>query len=147
MGDLGRYKKRPTSLITAVRLDLDTAGFSYHKWGGTQTCKPGDWLVDNDGDIYTVDDETFARTYRPVTPGRFAKTAVVWAEIADRDGVVTTKEGDTHYRRGDRLVYNAADRQDGYAMNADTFDELYEPAEADRSDGQGDTADADQDTR
>lgn len=135
MAELDRYKKRSTSLITAVQLDLDTEGLRYRKWGADQRCKPGDWLVDNDGDIYTVDAETFARTYRLVTPGRYAKTSVVWSEIAETDGVIATKEGETHYRRGDRLVYNAAERRDGYAMAAPTFDELYEPAEADPSDG------------
>ena len=45
-----RYVKKHTQFVVAVELDLDTAGFTYQKWGGTQTCKPGDWIVNNDGD-------------------------------------------------------------------------------------------------
>ena len=63
-----KYKKKPTSFITAVQLDLDTQGFAYNKWGGQQLCKRGDWLVDNDGDKYTVSEEAFARTYEFVSP-------------------------------------------------------------------------------
>ena len=45
-----KYKKKPTSFITAVQLDLDTEGFTYNKWGGKQVCKKDDWLVNNNGD-------------------------------------------------------------------------------------------------
>jgi hypothetical protein len=129
MGELRRYRKKTTSLVTAVQLDLDTDGFSYRKWGGEQVCKPGDWLVDNDGDIYTVDKGTFERTYREAEPGRYAKIAVVWSEVAESAGVIETKEGTTRYQAGDRLVFNAAERRDGYAMSPQKFDELYEPLE------------------
>ncbi len=59
-----RYRKKSDSYVIAVQLDLDTDGFTYRKWGGEQRCKIGDWIVDNRGDIYTVDGEVFARTYR-----------------------------------------------------------------------------------
>jgi hypothetical protein len=36
--------------VIAVRLDLETDGFSYRKWGDTQRCKAGDFIVSNDGD-------------------------------------------------------------------------------------------------
>jgi hypothetical protein len=32
--------------------------------GAEQRCKRGDWLVDNGGEVYTVDGDSFARTYR-----------------------------------------------------------------------------------
>jgi acetylornithine deacetylase/succinyl-diaminopimelate desuccinylase-like protein len=35
--------------------------------------KAGDWLVDNGGDVYTVDAEVFARTYREVARGAYVK--------------------------------------------------------------------------
>ncbi len=126
---LRRYRKNATALVTAVRLDLETEGFAYDKWGGPQTCKAGDWLVDNDGDVYTVDQATFDRTYREVEPGRYGKSTAVWAEIAETAGVIETKEGETHYTSGDYLVYNAAGRRDGYAVTPDRFLELYEPLE------------------
>ncbi len=78
MTERREYLKKATSTVVAVRLDLETDGFTYEKWGGTQTCKPGDWLVDNDGDVYTVDAAVFARTYRPVSPGLWRKVTPVW---------------------------------------------------------------------
>jgi hypothetical protein len=113
-------------LVTAVRLDLDTDGFTYLKWGGTQRCKRGDWLVNNQGDVYTIDAQTFERTYQMVSPGLYEKVASVWAEVAAEPGTIQTKEGSTAYVAGDYLVFNAPDRKDGYAMKAETFRQLYE---------------------
>jgi len=104
-----KYVKRATQFVVAVQLDLDTDGFTYRKWGGTQACKPGDWLVSNDGDTYTVDRETFARTYQPTGPGTYVKITPVWAEVARAAGEIRTKEGSTRYGVGDYLVYNEPD--------------------------------------
>jgi hypothetical protein len=120
------YVKRDTQLVVAVQLDLDTTGFTYRKWGGTQRCKPGDWLVNNAGDTYTVDRQTFAHTYRATGPGTYVKVTPVWAEIADRAGEVRTKEGSTRYQAGDYLVYNEPDGRDAYAVSKDTFERMYE---------------------
>jgi hypothetical protein len=122
---LTKYVKKKTSRVIAVQLDLETDGFNYQKWGGTQSCKAGDWLVNNDGDVYTVDGDTFARTYREVSPGVYEKVAPVWAEVAEQSGQIATKEGVTHYAAGDYLVYNNADRKDGYAVKARKFEEMY----------------------
>ena len=127
MGELRRYRKRPGATVTAVQLDLETEGFRYEKWGATQTCKRGDWLVNNGGDTYTIDQETFARTYQSVSPGLFAKQVSVYAEVAETPGAVATKEGATHYSAGDYLVYNDRGRKDGYAIAAADFATLYEP--------------------
>lgn len=124
-----KYVKRTATLVVAVQLDLQTAGFTYWKWGGEQTCKPGDWIVNNGGDIYTVDGETFARTYRAASPGLYRKVAPVWAEVADRDGAIETKEGLTHYKAGDYLVFNDEQGRDGYAVKAPSFEAMYEPME------------------
>lgn len=124
-----KYKKKPTSFVTAVQLDLDTEGFTYNKWGGKQVCKRGDWLVDNDGDKYTVSQETFAKTYERVSPGVYAKTTPVWAEVAEQAGKVKTNEGETAYQAGDYLVYNNEDGTDAYAISAEKFQSLYDPAE------------------
>ncbi len=115
--------------VVAVQLDLDTDGFEYRKWGDTQTCKRGDWIVNNDGDVYTVDLESFARTYRAVGSGTYEKTAPVWAEVADKPGQIKTKEGITHYEAGAYLVYNEPDGKDGYAMSAERFEKMYEPVD------------------
>jgi hypothetical protein len=126
MGTRRRYRKRPDRAVSAVRLELDTAGFVYRKWGGEQRGKPGDWLVDNDGDVYTVDGQVFERTYRMVGPGRYVKTTPVWAEVATASGVVPTKEGQSHYAAGDYLVSNNEDGTDAYCMRPAKFQAMYE---------------------
>ena len=124
-----RYRPRPDRYVVAVKLELalDTGGFGYRKWNHAQRCKAGDWVVDNDGDVYTVDAESFARTYVELRRGHYVKTARVWAEQAAKGGNVATKEGHTHYEAGDWLVSNHEDGSDAYAIAAGTFDRLYEP--------------------
>jgi hypothetical protein len=122
-----RYRRKPQHPVIAVQLRLDTDGFAYRKWGDLQRCKAGDWLVDNDGEVYTVDASSFAATYRQVGPGAYVKTTPVWAEEATADGSVDTKEGRTHYRRGDWLVSNDEDGRDTYAVPAEIFTTRYEP--------------------
>lgn len=132
MAKAKRFQKRSTSLITAVQLDLETSGFAYEKWARAQSCKAGDWVVDNDGDIYTIDAEVFAKTYRPAdTPGRFVKSAQVFAERVEKAGSITTKEGITRYDRGDYIVFNDAAGKDGYAVAASKFEEMYEQVDGD----------------
>jgi hypothetical protein len=126
-----RHVRRPDRPVAAVRLALDTDGLVYRKWGGEQRAKAGDWLVDNDGDVYTVDADVFARTYRKTGPGAYVKTTPVWAERAESAGSVTTKEGVTHHDAGDYLVSNTADGTDEYAMKAATFESLYMPCRDD----------------
>ena len=124
---LRRYLKRANQAVTAIEITLDIQGFSYQKWGSLQHCSKGDWLVENDGDIYTVTAESFATTYRPISPGRYIKIAPVWAEIATHDGAIKTQEGESCYGVGDYLVYNRENRKDGYTMAADVFEKMYEP--------------------
>jgi hypothetical protein len=124
-----KYVKRDNQAVVAVQLALDTAGFTYEKWGGVQRCKPGDWIVNNDGDVYTVDRETFERTYRQIDAGRYVKITPAWAEVAQEAGCVQTKEGATHYRAGDYLVFNEPHGGDPYAVSADKFEAMYEQAE------------------
>lgn len=124
-----KYLKKPTSYVTAVRLALDTDGFSYRKWGGSQRCKRGDWIVDNEGDVYTVDADVFARSYRLVDKGAYVKTTPVWAERASAAGAVSTKEGKSHYEPGDYLVSNEEDGSDAYCIQAAKFEAMYDPAD------------------
>jgi hypothetical protein len=121
-----RYRKRADRPATAVQVSLDTNGFVYRKWGAQQRCKAGDWLVDNDGDAYTVDREVFARTYRRIGPGLFVKTTPVWAEVATTAGVIETKEGRSHYEAGDYLVANNEDGTDAYCIGRAKFEAMYE---------------------
>ena len=128
MSELRKYARRADTFVTAVQLDLDTDGFTYRKWGGVQTASAGDWLVNNGGDVYTVEGETFERTYRMASPGVYVKVQTVWARVADADGMIRTTEGETHFRAGDMVVFNDEAEQDGYAMTAEKFAQLYGPA-------------------
>jgi hypothetical protein len=127
MPALRRYRRRADTRVAAVRLALDTDGFSYRKWGGVQHCKPGDWLVENGDETYTVDGETFARTYRQVGLGVYEKVAPVWARQATGPGSIETLEGPTRYAAGDYLVYQDASATSGWAIDGKRFAELYEP--------------------
>jgi hypothetical protein len=121
-----RYRKRPDHFVIAVQVNLDIDGFAYKKWGGVQRCKPGDWIVDNNGDVYTVDGSVFLGTYRRVGPGTYVKTTPVWAEIAAMSGTVHTTEGSSDYNAGDYIVSNNEDGTDAYCMGAEKFESMYE---------------------
>lgn len=126
MGPRRRYRKKANQYVVAVQLALETKGFSYRKWGAQQRCKQGDWLVNNNGDIYTVDREVFAATYRQVRPGHFIKITPIWAKKATESGVVKTREGASHYAAGDYLVANNEDGTDAYRIRAGKFESMYE---------------------
>ncbi len=121
-----RYRRKPDQAVTAVCLALQFSGFSYQKWGDTQQARTGDWLVDNNGDVYTVAADTFQRTYRQTSPGRWVKSTPIWAEQATQAGAVATQEGRTHYGAGDWLVSNKEDGSDAYAISAAKFLQMYE---------------------
>ncbi len=127
-GELRQYRKKASNEVVAVRLELDTDGFTYEKWGGTQRCKAGDWIVYNKGDTYTGDADTFADTYEEEEgrPGLFVKITPVWARTVKKAGSILTKEGSTQYKKGDYIVYNDKDGIDRYAVSAKKFEELYE---------------------
>lgn len=121
-----RYRKRADQFVTAVQLNLEFDGFTFRKWGATQRCKRGDWLVDNHGEVYTIDQETFAKTYKQLRAGVYLKVTPIWAEVAEKAGVVKTKEGQSHYQPGDYLVSNNEDGTDAYRIEAAKFKSMYE---------------------
>ena len=121
-----QYRKNPTETVVAVQLDLDTTGFTYEKWGGTQVCKKSDWLVNNNGDVYTINQQSFEETYEETRTGLYFKSELVWAEVAERTGVIQTKEGSTAYQAGDYLVYNDEAGEDGYAISRKKFESMYD---------------------
>jgi hypothetical protein len=120
------YKRRPGAKVHAIRLDLETSGFEYVKWGSTQHCKKGDFIVLNADEVYTVDAETFANTYAATGPAEYEKVGTVWAEQAKSAGVIDTKEGKTRYEAGDYVVYNDREQTDGYAVSPAKFEKMYE---------------------
>lgn len=121
-----RYRRKPDQFVVAVQLNLQLSTFAYQKWGSEQHAKRGDWLVDNDGDVYTVNQDSFSKTYRRLRPGIYLKTTPVWAERAAQAGAVQTKEGQSHYAAGDYLVSNNEDGSDAYCMTTEKFNTLYE---------------------
>ena len=123
-----RYIRRPDRPVVAVKLALEMDGFVYRKWGAEQRAKTGDWLVDSDGDVHTVDDAVFHHTYRQAESGgvgAYVKVTPVWAKRAAQAGTVQTKEGATHYDAGDYVVANNPDGTDAYAVPAEKFESLY----------------------
>jgi hypothetical protein len=127
MADVSRrYKKRDHLMVTAVQLNVETEGFDYQKWGGRQRCRAKDWLVQNLDDVYTVDHQTFSRTYEQVSAGQYRKVVAVTAHRALKAGKVETLSGTTAYKQGDYLVQNV-DGQDTYAVPGEMFERMYEP--------------------
>lgn len=125
MSQLKRYKRRENTTVTAVKIDLGTDGFQYQKWGGVQIARRGDWLVDNMGDVYTIDGQVFEDTYSEVSPGRYKRNSFVWAEEAKIDGRVKSTSGFTYYYAGDMIAYNSEEKTDGWAMEKERFFKLY----------------------
>ncbi len=126
MSERQRYRKKAGQSVRAVRLDLEFDGFTYRKWGAEQRCRQGDWLVDNQGDTYTIDADVFAKTYREIDPGVYVKSTPIWAVVATEAGEVETVEGVSHYEAGDYVVSNNEDGTDGYCISAAKFVEMYE---------------------
>ena len=124
------YRKKASEYVVAVRLDFETDGLVYRKWGGTQRAKAGDWLVDNAGDVYTVDAEVFARTYERVLAGVYIKITPVWAEVATHAGSVKTKEGQSHYQAGDYIVSNNKNGDDAWCIAKEKFQAMYSRVDA-----------------
>jgi hypothetical protein len=120
-----QYIKKNKDLVVAVQINLDTDGLVYQKWGGEQMAKSGDWLVNNNGEIYSIDQESFAATYIMDSLGLYFKSTPVWAKVATSDGNIPTKEGATEFKTGDYLVFNNTDGTDGYAMSAEKFESMY----------------------
>lgn len=129
MSALKRYRRREKTTVTAVQIDLETEGFNYRKWGGVQIARAGDWLVNNNGNVYTIDREAFEQTYTATGPGVYEKIGPVWAREAQADGQVKSTSGFSGYSAGDMIVFRDTDELDGWAMNAEEFNRLYEPDE------------------
>ncbi len=129
MGERRKYRRKAGTRVTAVRIDLDLVAFTYRKWGHENRAEPGDWILNNAGDVYTVKAAEFDRTYRTVSPGVYEKVVGIWAREAEATGTVETLEGKTDYVAGDFLVYDHEDGPPRYAISATKFHEMYEREE------------------
>jgi hypothetical protein len=121
------YQKKSGNLVTAVRMDLMFDEFTYQKWNASQHGKPGDWLVNNNNDVYTVDNDYFRKNYKYLSPGAYEKIGTIWAEVAEEDGSIETVEGSTAYIAGDYLVYDREVGGTGYAVSKQDFERMYSP--------------------
>lgn len=121
-----KYKRKSPRPVVAIRINLDTPGLLYQKWGGEQLGKQGDWLVQNGKEVYTIDSESFSKTYKRVSQGLYIKKAPVWAYRAARAGKIQTKEGYSQYKKGDWIVANDSHFVDQYPLSDRKFRSLYE---------------------
>lgn len=120
-----QYKKRETGdPVVAVQINLETEGLDYVKWGGLQHAKPGDWLVNNGGEVYTIDKDSFEATYQKVGHGQYRKVAIITAFQAEEAGEVQTKEGVSQYEAGDYIVNQG--EGDSYCVAPANFEAMYE---------------------
>ncbi|MGQ7787939.1 PGDYG domain-containing protein [Nesterenkonia sp. K-15-9-6] len=83
-----------------------------HRWttasGAVMEAKPGDWIVDDDGQQWSVDAEVFAETYEAVSEGRYRKTGEVRARQIAQPTSLETLEGSDQLDAGDWVVQNAS---------------------------------------
>lgn len=109
----------------AIKMTLAMMPLVYTAWGGTQVGKPGDWLVSKNGEVYTVDAESFERAYKNISLGVYAKSFTIWAKVAEDDGFIPTKEGQSAFKKGDYLCFNGEFGVDGWPIPAAKFKTLY----------------------
>lgn len=121
-----KYKRKYFDPVVAIRINLDTPGLIYEKWGGGQVGKQGDWLIQKGKEVYTIDSESFSKTYKKVSQGLYIKKAPVWSYRAAREGKIKTKEGHSQYKKGDWIVSNDSHFVDQYPLSDKKFRSLYE---------------------
>jgi PGDYG protein len=100
-----RYQ--PCTVVSAHRL---VAALTWRTdRGAPMRAEPGDWeLTDEQGNRWTVEPETFARSYRRQPDGRYAKHELVDAVQLTYPLEVPTTEGVSTARIGDWLLRDAA---------------------------------------
>jgi hypothetical protein len=124
-----RYVKTETVAAVQINLELPDGVLMYEKWGGLQVASQGDWLIDNNGEVYTCEAKVFASTYEMVSKGQYRKTATVEAEQTTEDGTVETLEGKSGYKAGDYIVTNPGG--DRYPVEKVKFEAMYQPVRKD----------------
>ncbi len=120
---------RPKGSVNAIPLAFEALFFTYRKdsWGpGNQTAELGDYILQGeDGDVYTCNKAVFESTYARRPDGRYAKTAIITAAVANEDFELRTLEGTAHVRKEWYVVRNPGG--DMYAMPFDKFESRYVP--------------------
>lgn len=121
---MAKYYKKGTVVAVQINLDLKDGVFKFEKWGDTQTAKKGDWLINNNGEIYTCDNKVFQDTYREATKGNYYKFSTIEAVEATEDCQIKTLEGISHCKKGDFIVTNIGGDQ--YFIEREKFFNMYE---------------------
>lgn len=88
--------------------------------------QPGDWLVEDGAQKWTVADAVFRETYEQVDNGTYAKRAPVFARMVSGNVTLVTLEGNIALSPGDWLVCNL--NGDCWGMTAVQFASKYRPA-------------------
>lgn len=97
---------RPTAVVSARQLPEAVEWRS--EQGVSLQGAAGDWeLTDDDGDRWTVEPAAFARSYRRLPNGRYAKHETVEAVRLTRAVEVSTREGLSAAQTGDWLLRDA----------------------------------------
>jgi hypothetical protein len=98
----GARRYRSTATVHATRLT------EAHTWqtarGSDLTGRAGDWRVTDGVEEWTVEAGIFARTYRQLPDGRYAKDATVDAVRTERPLDVPTLEGVARAEAGDWVL-------------------------------------------
>ena len=69
------------------------------------------------------------KTNHSLLISHYVKITPIWAEKAAKAGKVKTKEGESHYEKGDYIVSNNEDGTDAYCVSSGKFESMYEPDE------------------
>lgn len=80
--------------------------------GDTMTAEPGDWKVtDDSGAVRSVAADVFARSYREIGAGRYARTGMFRARQATAEETIDTLEGTATAHPGDWIVEGVSGEQ------------------------------------
>lgn len=121
----GAARFLPTAVVTAHPLDEPLTWAGPH--GSRLSAAAGDWLLrDAAGATWTVAPDTFARTYRRLSDGRYARHEPVRAARLTGPVEVETREGRVTARAGDWLLRDAAGAV--WPVPDGQFRERYRPA-------------------
>jgi hypothetical protein len=126
MKNLNKFVRKAIP-VTAIQIDFDKVSFTYHKWGSDQKATSGDWIVNTNGDIFTVPREIFARSYKMIGHGQYLQTGDVWVRHTIEPGFLKTNNGKVNYKAGDYLVFNDPEGNHGIVVKPNIFTEFYLP--------------------
>lgn len=97
------------------------------KHGSLLSAQPGDWLLKEGGQEWTVARNIFEKTYTACGEGEYVKSAPIRAVKLDAPAVISTLEGESEAKEGDYLASNP--EGDIWPIPAEEFERVYRPVE------------------